>query len=133
MDVRRSAEKAYTSEMQEALKNTVWRSGCSSWYFAENGWNSTVYPFTQIDFWRRCTFPRWKDWNIVYTSKGLAKIRRTRVTRLLLLTLMVIGTYRVRQNRLGVEDLKAAIRNCLQSYLLRLVQIGTFVKKQIVP
>jgi cation diffusion facilitator CzcD-associated flavoprotein CzcO len=44
VEVKREAEEAYTAEMQEALKDTVWRSGCSSWYYTENGWNSTVYP-----------------------------------------------------------------------------------------
>lgn len=44
VDVKKSAEEAYTAEMQEALKDTVWRSGCQSWYFTGDGWNSTVYP-----------------------------------------------------------------------------------------
>jgi hypothetical protein len=45
VDVKHEAEVAYTAEMQSALKNTVWQSGCVSWYFTENGWNSTVYPY----------------------------------------------------------------------------------------
>jgi hypothetical protein len=36
VDVKHSAEVAYTSEMQRALKNTVWQSGCSSWYVTGN-------------------------------------------------------------------------------------------------
>jgi cation diffusion facilitator CzcD-associated flavoprotein CzcO len=50
VDVKKEAEEAFTAEMQEALKDTVWRSGCSSWYYTENGWNSTVYPYV-------CSFP----------------------------------------------------------------------------
>jgi cation diffusion facilitator CzcD-associated flavoprotein CzcO len=45
VDVKHEAEVAYTAEMQSALKNTVWQSGCVSWYFTENGWNSTLYPY----------------------------------------------------------------------------------------
>jgi cation diffusion facilitator CzcD-associated flavoprotein CzcO len=45
VDVKKEAEMAYTAEMQEALKDTVWRSGCASWYFTKDGWNSTVYPY----------------------------------------------------------------------------------------
>lgn len=48
VDVKKEAEVAFTSEMQEALKDTVWRSGCSSWYYTENGWNSTVYPYVSL-------------------------------------------------------------------------------------
>lgn len=45
VDVKREAEEEFTADLQEALKDTVWRSGCSSWYYTENGWNSTVYPY----------------------------------------------------------------------------------------
>ncbi|KNG51356.1 flavin-binding protein [Stemphylium lycopersici] len=75
VDVKHEAEVAYTVEMQRALKNTVWQSGCTSWYVTGNGWNSVVYPYTQVDFWRRCKIVKWSDWNIEYTAKGLAKIR----------------------------------------------------------
>jgi cation diffusion facilitator CzcD-associated flavoprotein CzcO len=45
VDVKHEAEVAYTAEMQRAHKSTVWQSGCVSWYFTENGWNSSVYPY----------------------------------------------------------------------------------------
>jgi cation diffusion facilitator CzcD-associated flavoprotein CzcO len=48
VDVKKEAEVAYTSEMQEALKDTVWQSGCSSWYYTKDGWNSTVYPYVSV-------------------------------------------------------------------------------------
>jgi cation diffusion facilitator CzcD-associated flavoprotein CzcO len=48
VDVKKEAEMAYTAEMQEALKDTVWRSGCASWYFTKDGWNSTVYPYVYV-------------------------------------------------------------------------------------
>jgi cation diffusion facilitator CzcD-associated flavoprotein CzcO len=44
VDVKKEAEMAFATEMQEALKDTVWRSGCNSWYYTKDGWNSTVYP-----------------------------------------------------------------------------------------
>ncbi len=44
-EVKKEKEIAWTSEMQEKLKNTVWHSGgCHSWYKTTNGWNSTAYP-----------------------------------------------------------------------------------------
>ncbi|KAH9870664.1 hypothetical protein IAQ61_006142 [Plenodomus lingam] len=35
VEIKTSAENAYTAEMQRALKNTVWQSGCSSWAYED--------------------------------------------------------------------------------------------------
>lgn len=45
VEVKKEAEIEYTTDIQEKLKNTVWHvAGCNSWYFREDGWNSTVLP-----------------------------------------------------------------------------------------
>jgi cation diffusion facilitator CzcD-associated flavoprotein CzcO len=54
VDVKKEAEIAFTAEMQEALKDTVWRSGCSSWYYTKDGWNSTVYPCVSRQVYDSC-------------------------------------------------------------------------------
>jgi hypothetical protein len=130
VDVKKEAEIAYTTEMQEALKDTVWRSGCSSWYYTKDGWNSTVYPYTQVDFWRRCAFPKYYDWNIAYTNKGISKIRRTRALRILGVTLAIIGVYRWRKSGLGLKDLRGTMQNVLQGVLATAVQAWTALKAQ---
>ena len=89
-----------------------------------------MYPFTQIDFWRRCAFPRYNDWNIAYTSKGVSKIRRTRALRLLSATLAVVGVYRWRKSGLGVTDIRGMLQNVLQGVLATAVQAWTHVKNQ---
>ena len=44
-DVKKEKEVAWTKDMQEKLKDTVWQSGgCHSWYKTANGWNATAYP-----------------------------------------------------------------------------------------
>ena len=44
-EVKKEKEIAWTKEMQEQLKGTVWHSGgCHSWYKTANDWNSTAYP-----------------------------------------------------------------------------------------
>ncbi|KAF2030110.1 FAD/NAD(P)-binding domain-containing protein [Setomelanomma holmii] len=131
VNVKKEAEQAFTQEMQDALKDTVWRSGCSSWYFTEGGWNSTVYPYTQIDFWRRCTFPKWSDWNISYTSKGIWNIRRRRAMRILATVLAIVGAYRVHQSGLGVKDVKALLQNVIRGSLASLVELRGVVQKQL--
>lgn len=66
--LRRDAEKKYSDRMQEALRNTVWNSGCQSWYVRETSdksgetWNAMSYPWSQAHFWYRSLFPVWSDW-----------------------------------------------------------------------
>lgn len=44
-EVKESAQRHWTQDIQAAIKRTVWKSGgCSSWYQREDGWNATVYP-----------------------------------------------------------------------------------------
>lgn len=130
VDVKKEAEIAYTNEIQKALKNTVWRSGCSSWYYTEDGWNSTVYPFTQIDFWRRCAFPKYNDWNIVYTSKGISKIRRTKTLRLLIVTLAVVGVCRWRKSGLSVKNIRVMLQNVIHGVPATAIQAWNLLKAQ---
>lgn len=65
-EVRRDAEERYSREMQAALKNTVWFSGCHSWYNKEdadgNKWNAMTYPKFQPQFWWESMFPVYSDW-----------------------------------------------------------------------
>jgi len=83
VDVKKEAEVAYTHDIQKKLKNTVFMSGgCSSWYYTKDGWNSTVLPYNQIWFWYRCQFPKFRDWNIRYTTKGLLKLLAMRCLKL---------------------------------------------------
>jgi cation diffusion facilitator CzcD-associated flavoprotein CzcO len=63
-----NAEEEYSDRMQEALRNTVWNSGCQSWYVKKDGdtnnqtWNAMSYPWSQGHFWYRSLFPIWSDW-----------------------------------------------------------------------
>jgi cation diffusion facilitator CzcD-associated flavoprotein CzcO len=117
IDVKHDAEVRYTAEMQTALKDTVWQSGCLSWYFTADGWNSTVYPYSQVDFWRRCMFPRWQDWNIEYTQKGIMRMRVRRAVRGLAVVLLIGGLVKARQSGLGVGDVKRLVGGVVQVYV----------------
>lgn len=87
--------------------------------------------YTQIDFWRRCTFPNWNHWNIEYTPKGTAKIRRKRIMRLLSFILAIGGSYRLRQSGLGVKDIKVALRRLVQGSLMNLLQLWVMLRRQL--
>ncbi|EXJ86083.1 hypothetical protein A1O1_06452 [Capronia coronata CBS 617.96] len=91
-EVKESAERKWTADVQAALKNSVFLSGgCRSWYNSPSGWNATVYPWTQVDFTLRCWFPRWSHWSAKYTRKGLLKLRLARSFKLLGLVVAVWG------------------------------------------
>ena len=42
--VKQEVEIAYNKEIQKALKNTVWNSGCHSWYKDKNGHIFSLWP-----------------------------------------------------------------------------------------
>jgi len=108
VEVKKEAEVGYTKDLQEKLKKTVWMSGgCRSWYFDNQGWNSTVLPYNQIWFWYRCTFPYYRHWNYSYTTKGLVKLLISRGAKLLLLVLAIMGTLKLR-SRAKEEDMSIA-------------------------
>ncbi|ORY06643.1 hypothetical protein BCR34DRAFT_490033 [Clohesyomyces aquaticus] len=132
VDVKHDAEVAYTSEIQKALKNTVWMNGgCSSWYYTKDGWNSTVYPYTQIDFWLRCVFPKWNHWNVTYTQKGLKKQRTRTMLKSLSAIVLLVGAYRMRQNRLSVQDIRTAFQTSVQGLLRRLIELLSVAQGRI--
>ncbi|XBQ92897.1 hypothetical protein V6000_008380 [Aspergillus fumigatus] len=81
-EVKENAERDWTDKVQRSLQGTVFRRGaCTSWYQTDEGWNSSTYPFTQIDYYLRCTFPVWHHWTAKYTRKGLMLQRRKTVLR----------------------------------------------------
>ncbi|KAF2401249.1 FAD/NAD(P)-binding domain-containing protein [Trichodelitschia bisporula] len=102
VEVKRSAEEAYTADIQRKLKDTVWmRGGCASWYYTEDGWNSTVLPYSQIWFGYRCMFPRWRDWDVKLTRRGTVKQALHRGLRLSVFAAALVGLWRARRAGLG--------------------------------
>jgi hypothetical protein len=98
VEVKKKAEVAYTKDIQEKLKKTVWMSGgCRSWYFDTEGWNSTLLPYNQIWFWWRCTFPYYRHWRFSYTRKGLVKLLLRRGLKVLALVATILGVVRLRR------------------------------------
>ncbi|MGH8430199.1 MAG: 4-hydroxyacetophenone monooxygenase, partial [Solimonas sp.] len=44
LEVRREVQDAYNAGLQQQLGNSVWQSGCKSWYINANGKNTTLWP-----------------------------------------------------------------------------------------
>lgn len=63
VDVKKEAEMAFTKDLQRELKGMVWqKGGCSSWYYTQDGWNSTVYPYVLSTYLSLTLYPRKKNY-----------------------------------------------------------------------
>jgi len=51
--VKPEAQRAYNDRIQADLQQTVWASGCSSWYRREDGRIETLYPYNARSFRRQ--------------------------------------------------------------------------------
>jgi cation diffusion facilitator CzcD-associated flavoprotein CzcO len=52
-DLRPEVQDAFNAELQERLQDSVWNSGCSSWYLDANGRNSIQWPGFTFEYRRR--------------------------------------------------------------------------------
>jgi cation diffusion facilitator CzcD-associated flavoprotein CzcO len=52
-DLHPEVQDAFNEEMQERLADSVWNSGCSSWYLDANGRNSVQWPGFTFEYRRR--------------------------------------------------------------------------------
>ena len=54
VEVGRAETDAYNEAIQKRMKRTVWSAGgCDSWYLDSHGKNTTLWPYSTIDFRRR--------------------------------------------------------------------------------
>jgi hypothetical protein len=51
--ITRSAADAFDRELRAALANTVWHTGCTSWYVDENGNDPSQWPWLWSTYRRR--------------------------------------------------------------------------------
>jgi len=52
IDVRPEAEQAFRAELARKMANTVWTTGCSSWYQTPDG-EVFLWPAASVDYWWR--------------------------------------------------------------------------------
>jgi hypothetical protein len=61
---------------------------------------TNVCRYSQVWFWYRCQFPRWNDWNIKYTTKGLIKLfslRGIKLTGIITFFFALLRFYRLKR------------------------------------
>ena len=153
-EVKKEKEIAWTKMIQDNLKRTVWHTGgCHSWYKTANGWNATAYPyglpiaflaspsptplylsalthvnstsFSQIDYSIRCMFPKWSDWNIQYTTKGLIKHRLAQTLKVIALVVSITGAFYIRRDvRRNLLDFLTLTRTYMELGVLKALMEG---------
>jgi cation diffusion facilitator CzcD-associated flavoprotein CzcO len=53
IEVRQEVADSFDAELRGALADTVWHTGCSSWYVDQNGHNPTLWPWTATAYRHR--------------------------------------------------------------------------------
>ena len=64
LSVRPETMAAYNAELKEAVKSTIWTSGCDSWYLDKDG-VPTIWPYSFDEFTRRTENPDTRDFDLV--------------------------------------------------------------------
>lgn len=62
VDVKRPVMDAYNETLAEALRKTVWDTGCQSYFRNENGRIATQLPYPSMWYWRRTRRFRMRDY-----------------------------------------------------------------------
>ncbi|MDB4961048.1 MAG: Cyclohexanone monooxygenase [Myxococcales bacterium] len=63
LDVRPEVEARFRDEMARRLENTVWTSGCNSWYQAPDG-DVLLWPGFTFEYWRRTRTVRLAEYRV---------------------------------------------------------------------
>ncbi|NUO03238.1 MAG: NAD(P)/FAD-dependent oxidoreductase [Saprospiraceae bacterium] len=50
LDLKPGVQTRYNQALQQKFNNTVWNTGCKSWYLDEKGNNPVIYPGLMVDF-----------------------------------------------------------------------------------
>jgi cation diffusion facilitator CzcD-associated flavoprotein CzcO len=65
LDVRPEVQRAYSDDLRERLGDTVWASGCKSWYQTADGSASALWPGSTVTYWLRTRQLNLRDYQLV--------------------------------------------------------------------
>lgn len=74
-------------------------------------------------------FPKWSDWNIQYTTKGLVKYRASQTMRTLTLAATIVGAYYIRKDVRG--GLRAFLSLIRQNSIFALLKVLSILQRRI--
>ena len=65
IDVRPQAQARFLAEVTQALKGTVWQTGCKSWYQTAEGINFAIWPKSTWKYWLQTRHVNLGDYDLV--------------------------------------------------------------------
>ena len=68
-------------------------------------------------------FPKWNDWNISYTKKGLFKKRIKTTLKCVVLVGCIVGSYRIRKTGTSLVQVPDVVRQIIRSGFLSFLDI----------
>ncbi len=74
LEVRADAEADFLERVQTRLSDTVWESGCTSWYMDEHGRNITIWPHFTWKYWLETRRVDPSDFTFVPSSDEPARV-----------------------------------------------------------
>lgn len=76
-------------------------------------------------------FPKWSDWNLEYTRKGLLKKRAGKALRICALVAVIVGANRLRKDGGSLGNLPSLLRQIVRSSLLTVLDVNMAVNRRI--
>ena len=64
IEVKEEVQEKFNVSIDEKMKNTVWKSGCQSWYLTPKGRNATLWPGFTFQFKKRTLKINLEDYNL---------------------------------------------------------------------
>lgn len=68
MSVKLKIQNQFNQRMQKQIRNTVWNSGCTSWYQQDDGKNFVIWPWSTWRFWLETRKVRIQDYYFGYAT-----------------------------------------------------------------
>ena len=65
LDVRKPAQDAWNRQVQQAISQSVWEQGCSSWYKNAAGKHTNNWSGFTFSYRRQTRRPQWADYELV--------------------------------------------------------------------
>lgn len=76
---------------------------------------------SQIDFSLRCMFPKWSDWDIKYTRRGVIKARISKILKFLAFAATLVGIYWLQKSGVGLPGITSSLSAYLRAGVSRLL------------
>ncbi|MCO5230406.1 MAG: NAD(P)/FAD-dependent oxidoreductase [Chitinophagales bacterium] len=79
IEVRKDVYDRYNEAIQKRLQNTIWKSGCQSWYLTKSGKNTTLWPGFTFEFRARTKFFNPGDYEQIKSPQVVKKYSKKSV------------------------------------------------------